>query len=588
MTFYRTLRQLTGNSFRNFVMLKLLKYLHLAFLVLIITGSYGQPLHAQPLSTESFQETFQQRFNSIRSGIPNDLDYLIQRADSLLDMSVAHGDNEFITRSNYLIGLLYYFNSKHYISQKYYLEAAENPYAKANPNLAKAIWNNIGINYDLSNDIIRSLEAYQTAANYAEQAGDSTTIGRTFINRGLLYRKQRNYDKAKEITYQALDYYLPKKDIGNNIGFVMLSYQNLGIYELESGNPDKSLEFNEKALAIAIELKDRVAEHTILYNMANAYFAKEDYQAARTYLDLAKADWEPRDWLQVSERMLNLSALIELEAGNIAKAKAYMDSSRVYSERYQLHQYRELQAETELSIFAKTGDYEQFKSALAEFKRELEDKYDQQRQKTFEEMLVLYETEKIEAEKLLLGHSLAIATQRIWYLGGIIILVLMAGSIIVALYLRIRRQMRVLYEKAVLDASKESVKEDVILPITTAVDNDENNVLTATFEAIREKMREEKLFLNPRLSLSDVSAAIASNGKYVSQAINHYSGGNFNGFVNGYRVKEASKLLLEEPDMSKEEIAERAGFNSRSTFYKIFTQSTGLSPAEFTRMQKSA
>jgi len=426
------------------------------------------------------------------------------------------------------------------------------------------------------------------AANYAAQASDSSTIGRTFINRGLLYRKQRDFDNAKAITYRALDYYLPKKDIGNNIGFVMLSYQNLAIYELESGNPDQSLVFNEMALPIARQLEDRVTEHRILYNMANAYFAKGDYGAARTYLELAKADWNPRDWLEVSERMLNLSALIELEAGNIDKAKAYIDSSRVYSERYQLHQYREIQAETELSIFAKTGDYDLFREALTVFKQEIEDKFDLQRQKTFEEMLVLYETEKLESEKLQLSHSLEVAAQRILYLGGIIILALTAAAIIMVLYLRVRRQMRILYEKAVIDANKECVKQDVVLPLSAVTDHQENNVLLATFNTIREKMHQEKLYLNPRLSLSDVSTAVVSNEKYVSQAINHYSGGNFNGFINGYRVKQASKLLLEKPDMSKEEVAELSGFNSRSTFYKIFTQSTGLSPAEFSRMHKSA
>ncbi|NCQ11087.1 MAG: hypothetical protein GW809_02840 [Bacteroidetes bacterium] len=77
-------------------------------------------------------ETFKERFNSIRRSIPDSLTYLIQRADSLMEESKLEGNNEFITRSNYLLGLLYYFNSQYYISQQYYLSGAENPYLESN------------------------------------------------------------------------------------------------------------------------------------------------------------------------------------------------------------------------------------------------------------------------------------------------------------------------------------------------------------------------------------------------------------------------------------------------------------------------
>jgi AraC-like DNA-binding protein len=99
---------------------------------------------------------------------------------------------------------------------------------------------------------------------------------------------------------------------------------------------------------------------------------------------------------------------------------------------------------------------------------------------------------------------------------------------------------------------------------------------------------EVKPYLNPKISLQEVSTVLDINPNRLSQAINEKTGLNFKDYINSYRVEEA-KLLLSSPEFQKltiEAIAEKAGFYSKSPFYSAFKKHTGMTPKEFTAMQE--
>jgi len=96
-------------------------------------------------------------------------------------------------------------------------------------------------------------------------------------------------------------------------------------------------------------------------------------------------------------------------------------------------------------------------------------------------------------------------------------------------------------------------------------------------------MDEEKLFCDEDLSLGRLSEALEMSKNQLSQFLNTYYGKNFNCFVNGYRVDEAKKMLLEEPKRQIISIAFAVGFNSYSAFHTTFKKMAGMTPAEFRR-----
>lgn len=61
------------------------------------------------------------------------------------------------------------------------------------------------------------------------------------------------------------------------------------------------------------------------------------------------------------------------------------------------------------------------------------------------------------------------------------------------------------------------------------------------------------------------------------------------GFINNFRIEKA-KFLLSNPKEHEETVLEvmyDVGFNSKSSFFTIFKQKTGLTPSQFKKRHKS-
>jgi AraC-like DNA-binding protein len=102
-------------------------------------------------------------------------------------------------------------------------------------------------------------------------------------------------------------------------------------------------------------------------------------------------------------------------------------------------------------------------------------------------------------------------------------------------------------------------------------------------EQITRAMEQDRLYLNPTLTLVELAKALKLNPKTVSRNINAGFDKSFNDLVNEYRVAEV-KRRLKSPDVDRMTIlgiAYESGFNSKTTFNRIFKQVTGNAPTEF-------
>jgi AraC-like DNA-binding protein len=106
-------------------------------------------------------------------------------------------------------------------------------------------------------------------------------------------------------------------------------------------------------------------------------------------------------------------------------------------------------------------------------------------------------------------------------------------------------------------------------------------------ELIDAAMREKELFLCSDLRLSQLADAVSLPANHVSQVINQVRRKNFFDYVNGFRVEEAKRLMID-PDHRHWKllaISLAAGFSSKSTFNKAFKDTTGLTPSSFLRSE---
>lgn len=96
-------------------------------------------------------------------------------------------------------------------------------------------------------------------------------------------------------------------------------------------------------------------------------------------------------------------------------------------------------------------------------------------------------------------------------------------------------------------------------------------------------MDRDKPYLNAKLSINEVASQLGCTEMELSQLLNSHMKVNFANFINVYRVKEI-KLRLNQENLSKytlKALSEQCGFNSKTTFYRVFKNVSGMTPMEY-------
>lgn len=102
-------------------------------------------------------------------------------------------------------------------------------------------------------------------------------------------------------------------------------------------------------------------------------------------------------------------------------------------------------------------------------------------------------------------------------------------------------------------------------------------------DQLNKLMSKEKLYTASELNLDDLAKKLNTSRNVLSQFINECLQTNFFDYINGLRVEEMKRLLLdtEKEYMTIYALAAEAGFNAKSTYNRIFKQFTGMTPSEF-------
>lgn len=126
---------------------------------------------------------------------------------------------------------------------------------------------------------------------------------------------------------------------------------------------------------------------------------------------------------------------------------------------------------------------------------------------------------------------------------------------------------------------KSDESEDIAVPEATNV---------AYRKKLEQWMEHEKPYTNPDFRLIDLQQVLPMNRTYLSQFIHREYGCTFYQFVNRYRIEEAQRLKLEQPDIKIGEVSARCGFSSPTVFTRTFTTITGLTPRQWGKKIHSA
>lgn len=111
----------------------------------------------------------------------------------------------------------------------------------------------------------------------------------------------------------------------------------------------------------------------------------------------------------------------------------------------------------------------------------------------------------------------------------------------------------------------------------------ETNEDAILFQQINELVSQEKLYLDSKISLTQLSKHIEKSTQKTSEIINQYAKRNFNDFINYYRVQEAKQLLLDGnmEHYTISSIAFDIGFSSLSSFNAAFKKFESTTPSSY-------
>lgn len=126
---------------------------------------------------------------------------------------------------------------------------------------------------------------------------------------------------------------------------------------------------------------------------------------------------------------------------------------------------------------------------------------------------------------------------------------------------------------------EEKIREESRARQETGTDDSKERELYARIEDL---MTSRSIYRQNDISLDRLAEILESNRSYVSKVINRFSGMNFISYINYKRIEEATKILSDtRDDTPLKKLADDLGFNSISTFYRVFQKEIGCPPSRY-------
>lgn len=451
--------------------------------------------------------------------------------------------------------------------------------------------NTLGVYYvNVDMDYHKAISYFFKGFEAAEKHGDRekyTTLGCNLVITYFL----RNDPSGLQYALRIYEY---GKEIGDDHIIFRGSHVSALMYYI-MGDYQNALTFIEEAMSLYTTHYDKAGLYNIYANIllktGNEKKAEQYYLKA---LDMVgKAD--PADAISATT-----ATYVYLCYGEyLLEKKKYREAERIFSRgvalagekgnkvfRYRL--YRNLSA-----TYRSMGELNKALDYYIVFHQESDSIFNVERERSINELMVKYEAEKkgreIEQSNLKLERETR-KFQAAIFMMCIIITVLVAIYIMYRnkykLYIRLLKQhQETLGNERILKERIEEMKSEYGSVATTApaLDAADSEAKYAEiFAGLEELMRTTRAYRQPDITVEKAAKMIGTNRTYLSKAINEKTGLSFNYYINSYRIEEAVRILSDpNNDIPLKTLCYELGFQSLSTFYKLFNSVKGMTPSKF-------
>ena len=423
--------------------------------------------------------------------------------------------------------------------------------------------------YNLAGDYKRAAEEAEVMYRRAGERKDKAGMAAALYATGHTYHLQKRWKEEEDCFRECIGMLWEVSGYDN---LLTEAYAFLCMSLRAQNHHDEILRLMpeyEKALARFEKAAGRIqpeARGNYYTALMNTYIDIKDYEKAEFYLSRFE-DFIGNSitWFE----LLRAKALIYQGRGDYRHALAAIDSAivEVPDRNFTLNEVRKIKME----ILVRMGESDDAIGLFDEIIACNDSIKDVEINGRFDELRTRYEVEKYITEKERNFHYFLFAA-----CGCTLLLIIFTGYIVYSH--RLHRKNRILYRRIV---EQEKMEERVlgaieVLPLESLSKEDQ------LFCRLSEKMHGERLFTNPNLKRKDIAELLETNETYLSKAIrSNTEGKSYHEYVTDLRLKYASKLLTEHYEHTVMEIGESSGFNSPSTFFRVFRERFGMSPSDF-------
>ncbi|MBN2662169.1 MAG: tetratricopeptide repeat protein [Bacteroidales bacterium] len=496
----------------------------------------------------------------------------------------------------FMKGRLHYFTENYELAESLFNKAL-NIYIKLDDTVSIiGSYERLGMTYYMKSNYAKAIDYFlielklAESMNYAEaQASSKNNIAMTYATDGDFYNSLLYYNQARKI-YQNLNNHKGLATVYNNIGNIYTNLENL----------DSALYYFKKSSKLSYDLNDEIMYAVAQTNIAEIFIKQNNLIEASDLLNQAKEIFEQYQLITYLSATYHLFGKLYISIKDITKAKDSFYKSIEFAKKTG---YKELEKENYLALsdlFFAEKDYNKAYSFHIKYTSLKDSLYNIENSLKINQLKLNYETEK--KDKKLQLNQLEIQRQKkllLFFEIAFSVFVLLV-TIAAVFYRKLNKSYKMLVEKNIQIVEKKhknDIKEEFEIKKEIIDKNYEKQaedigLKPEQLEILKtgvEKLIQEKIFLDPDITLDKMSKILNTNKLYLSKFINYEYNKNFNTYINDFRIDEAQKLLIspKHKNLTLDAIADLVGFKSRSSFYSVFKKNTGVTPAFFKKEMES-
>jgi tetratricopeptide (TPR) repeat protein len=451
----------------------------------------------------------------------------------------------------------------------------------------------MGIAYRTYGSLLTTKEDYKQAQFYGLKAYDIfqsldrlRDLSSVCINIGNVFNATGSRAEELEYNRKAIRFASQAYDTANLISVL----NNMGIYYKKS-IPDSAIWYYQKALSLSPPNKPSSDVLQLKYNMANLYYRKNDLQKALSiYEQILEISKSESIYIGTIMASLGISS-VYVKSGDFQKSFQTLKSAERLADSIGDVSLRMTVMDAWKEHYQQQGNYKEAYHLLSMIKSQQDSTLNIEKQVAIHEMEKVLQTQKKEAENQRLNAEVDSQNKDLRYRFYIILLLILVALLSIffswkgySLYRERSYAYNVLMKKYSDEKEHIEGKADSQQSVSEAQSPQTaprgTDPLT---EQLIHYFSSEKPYLDPKLKVDDVAAKLKTSQKAIAFALKQHKNTNFNTFTNQYRVDEAKRILQNtSTDFNKiEPIVSDAGFGSKSSFYAVFEQFTGVKPSYY-------